>query len=140
MYKSILYINNVVCFFLLLYPFICFLKLIHKLGRSKLLIPLFLTDCHRHFSQFVLVNTAFFSWLWQFLCYRGATEILNYWWSEFSFNTSPCTYRRPCVLWIKFVNVAHIPFFSVITNWGVRTHLCSCIQMISIKKILFHRD
>ena len=65
---------------------------------------LFLTDFHWHITPFVLVNPPLFSRIWPFC----ASEVLHRHWTTDGLGLptrSPCTYRRPCVLWIKFVNV-----------------------------------
>lgn len=82
-----------------LYPlYVHFLNWIHKLGRSKILIPLFLAGFCRHITQFVPITTcSSFPGYGHFVlqrCYRE-TQLLTDW----LFPTlSPCTYHRPCIV------------------------------------------
>lgn len=132
-YESILYINNV--FFLSMYPFyVNFLNWIHKLGKSKILIILFWQIATGYsvllLSLYWYIIFFFFPRCGHFLlhrCYRNIKLLMDW----VSPTLSPCTYRRPCVLWIKFV---HIPFFSFPHPeiWST--------PVISVMKILFHRD
>lgn len=136
MYKSILYIINV-CFF-----YYCILSMfifnwIHKLGWSKT-ITLFLTDFHRRIAQFVLVLVHLsFSGYGNF-CFRGATETLNYWWTEFLNTVTMYIPQALCIVnqICKCPAYTFLFHFFCHHNWNVGTQMCSCIQMLSIKKNL----
>ncbi len=124
MYKSILYINNV-CFFY----YVFFLCLFSEMTSQTWLV--------QNINTFLFL-TAFFSWIWPFC----ATEVLQRYLTteEMSFLLSPCTYCRPCELWMKFVNVPQIFLF-----------VCFCQQLKCWNtfvfpypndnhRIMFHRD